>query len=633
MLQRQSCRWALAREAFDNSLADWIALENGAGVAKTHVAIAIVEWKRGNLKAADSATRDALAIADLASLRLTGSFARQAAALIALHFGDFVESAEQLNLARGRNESQNLRSSLLSSEFLGDVHLEQGHAAEALKHYDEVWPKAMALVPKGDIVAELRRRRAECYLLLGRNDEAYAAAKEGLDHCRELGDRYEEAATYRVLALSAAAIGKHDEARQHFTQGFAYYDDIETPYEWGKLWMAYGDWLLGANAGPLSDRSAAREAYLAARDYFSNMGARAKLREAETRLRALDAEVAATATVMTEPESTTTSIARRPQRRPTSQTLLDRRSEGAWHDWYIITRHEPLLNILDRAAKLALSDVPILVTGETGTGKELVAAGIHRASKLAGTYVPLNCAAVPKEMIESELFGHVRGAFSGAIAERQGLVEMAAKGTLFLDEVGEMAEAMQAKLLRFLESGEYRRVGESVHRVAKTRLVAATNVSRDRLEKGEGFRHDLFWRLAQGVLEIPALRHRPGDVPVLVDHFLRIEARKMNKLSLTIGEAAQAELYAYAWPGNVRELVGVVRRAVALAERTIEPEHLDLSSSREVAVTLTEEMAAAERVKLARAMKENGDSPTAAARALGIPRTTLLMKLKRYGMR
>jgi len=565
--------------------------------------------------------------------------------MLALHLGEHEKARAGISKTyQSTRQNPDNRLSLLASEFLGDVHLEQGQAAEALQHYDEVWPKAMALVPKGDIVAELRRRRAECYLLLGRHDEAYAASAEALAHCRELGDRYEEAATYRVMALSAAAVGKADEARQHFIQGFAYYEDIETPYEWGKLWMAYGDWLSGPNAGPHADRAGAREAYLAARDHFSNMGARAKLREADARLAQIEApipssvepatgdrpavEVSATGFAEAPP-----SIIRRARRRPTAKSALDLRSDAAWRDWYLVTRHEPFLDLLDRAAKLAKSEVSILITGETGTGKELIASGMHRFSGLSGAYVPLNCAAVPKEMIESELFGHVRGAFSGAVVERAGLVEMAAKGTLFLDEVGEMSEAMQAKMLRFLESGEYRRVGESTNRHVKTRLIAATNVSRDALAKGDGMRGDLYWRLGQSFLDVPALRHRKGDVPLLLEHFLRLEASKMGKPELTIGDEAMAQLEAHAWPGNIRELIGVMRRAVALADQTIGPEHLDLASASEVAVTLTEELAATERAKLARAMRENQNSPTLAARALGIPRTTLVMKLKRLKLR
>jgi transcriptional regulator with PAS, ATPase and Fis domain len=307
--------------------------------------------------------------------------------------------------------------------------------------------------------------------------------------------------------------------------------------------------------------------------------------------------------------------------------------EWCWQNFGIVTRHEPLLDLLGRAAKLALSDAPILITGETGTGKELVAAGIHRLSKVKGEYVPVNCAAVPKEMIETELFGHARGAFSGAIGDRIGLVEVAAEGTLFLDEVGEMSEPMQAKLLRFLESGEYRRVGESANRRVKERVIGATNVPREELAKGEGFRRDLYWRLAHGVLEVPPLRRRPGDAMLLLDHFLRIESRKMNKPHLAFSAEARSELERYAWPGNVRELMGVVRRAVALAEHTIEREHLELTPSREVANSLTEEIAETERIRIDRAMRENRNSPTAAARALGIPRTTLVMKLKRMKLR
>ena len=561
--------------------------------------------------------------------------------LIRLHAGHFDLAINELAVAQTLNPApDHARASLLTTEYLGDVHLEQGSAAEALKHYDEVWPKAMALVPRGDIVAELRRRRAECYLLLGRDAEAYKAAREALEHCRELGDRYEEAATYRVLALSAGRVGKPDEAQQFFTQGFAYFDDIETPYEWGKLWMSYGDWLSSPDAGHHADRVAAREAYVAAREHFGNMGARAKLREAETRLAKLDESSKPSASAPSPAPSETQpvpskkgAIARSAPRRPSDQSRLDARSEWAWQAFNMVTRHEPLLDLLDRAIKLAPSGAPTLVTGETGTGKELIAAGLHRHSKVTGHYISLNCAAVPKDMIESEMFGHARGAFSGAIVERVGMVEAAADGTLFLDEIGEMSDAMQAKLLRFLESGEFRRVGESMNRHVKTHVVAATNVPRARLAQGDSFRGDLYWRLAQAVLEVPALRHRPGDVRLLIDHFLRLESKKMGKTDLVLTDTARAALERYGWPGNVRELVGVVRRAVALSERSIEISHLELATTRPIAVTLTEELAAAERLRIEHAMRDHGNSPTSAARALGIPRTTLVMKLKRLGIR
>jgi DNA-binding NtrC family response regulator len=643
-LERFRCRWANALDACQSALQIFSKLENRRRVADVTRSMAIVEWKRGHLADALAHAEEGISAAATIELPHVVAFAHELRALILIHLGDFGTARSQLEGIGGLvSIDPHARASLLTTEYLGDVQLEQGKAAEALKHYDEVWPKAMALVPRGDIIAELRRRRAECYLLLGRDADAYKAAREALEHCRELGDRYEEAATYRVLALSAGRMGKPDEAQQHFTQGFAYFDDIETPYEWGKLWMSYGDWLISADAAHHADRVAAREAYVAAREHFGHMGARAKLREAETRLAKLDesskppAQAASPASPAAPPDPASpkkkSAIAPAAPRRPAAQSRLDARSEWAWQAFNMITRHEPLLDLLDRAIKLAPSGAPTLVTGETGTGKELIAAGLHRHSKVTGHYISLNCAAVPKDMIESEMFGHARGAFSGAIVERVGMVEAAADGTLFLDEVGEMSDAMQAKLLRFLESGEFRRVGESMNRHVKTNVVAATNVPRARLAEGGGFRGDLYWRLAQAVLEVPALRHRPGDVRLLIDHFLRLESKKMGKSELVLSDTARTALERYGWPGNVRELVGVVRRAVALAERSIEVSHLDLASTRPVAVTLTEELAAAERLRIEHAMRDHGNSPTSAARALGIPRTTLVMKLKRLGIR
>ncbi|HTO50219.1 MAG TPA: sigma 54-interacting transcriptional regulator, partial [Burkholderiales bacterium] len=313
--------------------------------------------------------------------------------MVQLHGGQF-DQARKL-FTSGVNwdiPKAHSRPSLLTTEFLGDVHLEQGEAAPALQYYDEVWPKALALVPKGDIVAELRRRRAECYLLLGRSEDAYAEARTGLDHCRELGDRYEEAATYRVLALAAAAIGKADEAKQMFEQGFAYYDDIETPYEWGKLWLAYGDWLRGSQAAEYRSEKGALEAYQAARDHFERMGAMAKLAEAQARIATLTPKP-----VATEPAThkTAGSDSRRPPRRPRGATERERQSQWAREAFGIITAHRGVLQVLDEVAKLARSNAPVLVVGESGTGKELVAHGLHRLSARTGSFIPINCGALP----------------------------------------------------------------------------------------------------------------------------------------------------------------------------------------------------------------------------------------------
>jgi transcriptional regulator of acetoin/glycerol metabolism len=383
----------------------------------------------------------------------------------------------------------------------------------------------VALVPKGDIVAELRRRRAECHYLLGDFAKAYAEAKTGLDHCRELGDRYEEAATYRVLALAAAALGKPAEAKQWFEQGFAYYDDIETPYEWGKLWLAYGDWLAGSQAGDYADKRGAIEAYQAARDHFERMGAQAKLAEAEARLTKLvpsppPRAAAERGIEAADPSMPASAEPRRPRRRPRGAVELERRAKWAHEQFGMITRDRVMLRLLEDVAKLARSTTPVLVLGESGTGKELIAHALHRHSARIGSFNPINCGALPREIVESELFGHVAGAFTGATRDKAGLLEVCDGGTVFLDEIAEMAVELQSRLLRFLETGEVRRVGATRPVAVGTRVAAATNRERGALERGEGFRTDLYYRLAHAVVALPPLRRRPEDIELLTECFL-----------------------------------------------------------------------------------------------------------------
>ena len=219
LLERALCRWTGAGEAAEESLS--ISRDEGFSVLECHAlrSVAIVAWKRGETERALRLSRDQLQrAAEIGNGRLQW-FATLLRGMVLLHVGGFDEALRLFELgARWDVPESQSRPSLLTTEFLGDIHLEQGEAVAALRYYDEVWPKALALVPKGDIVAELRRRRAECYHLLGRHEEAYAEAQTGLAHCRELGDRYEEAATYRVLGLTAAAVGEATEAHRWFEQ-------------------------------------------------------------------------------------------------------------------------------------------------------------------------------------------------------------------------------------------------------------------------------------------------------------------------------------------------------------------------------------------------------------------------------
>ena len=551
-----------------------------------------------------------------------------------MHKGDFAGARALFT----RKESWDVpraesRASLLTTEFLGDVHLEQGQGEPALKYYDDVWPKALALVPRGDIVAELRRRRAECYYLMGCWDDALAEAKTGLDHCRELGDRYEEAATYRVLALATAATGNPSGAKRWFDQGFAYYDDIETPYEWGKLWMSYGDWLRGPHAGEFASAAGGLEAYHAARDHFERMGALARLAEAKSRIAAATPGHPPASGPTVRDARSPSSDRTRPPRRPRNSAEIDRRSAWARETFGVVTRSRSVLDLLADVGKLASAGSPMLILGESGTGKELIAQGVHRLSSRRGSFVPINCGALPRDVIESELFGHVAGAFTGATRDKAGLFEVCDHGTVFLDEIAEMSIESQSRLLRFLETGEIRRVGSNKHLAVDTLVVAATNRERAGLERGDGFRTDLYYRLAHAVVVLPPLRRRGDDIDLLVGHFFD-EACRVHQKHVTLSDEARSRLVAYPWPGNIRQLRAVMRRLVILApvDHRISADEVQLDES-DVASTLVEELEQAERRRMNEALAQSGGSRSDAARNLGMARTTFVTKMKRYGIR
>jgi DNA-binding NtrC family response regulator len=231
----------------------------------------------------------------------------------------------------------------------------------------------------------------------------------------------------------------------------------------------------------------------------------------------------------------------------------------------VVTQDEAMRAALDLAARVAPSDASVLVQGESGTGKELIAREIHRLSGRAGQpLVALNCAAVAESLAESELFGHEKGAFTGAASKKMGLVELADSGTLFLDEIGDLAAPLQAKLLRVLESRHFRRVGGVKEFPTNFRLVSATHRSIHKLVEEEAFRGDLFYRINAIVIELPPLRARPGDIALLVSHFLA-ELRPTDGALWTVEPEAMEMLRAYPWPGNVRELRNVIERVVLLA--------------------------------------------------------------------
>jgi two-component system nitrogen regulation response regulator GlnG len=321
--------------------------------------------------------------------------------------------------------------------------------------------------------------------------------------------------------------------------------------------------------------------------------------------------------------------------------------------------------IFKLVGKVAASDLTILIKGESGTGKELLAKAIHYNSRrLARPFVAVNCAAIPRDLLESELFGHEKGAFTGASALRRGKFELADGGTLFLDEIGDMDLGLQAKILRVLQERQYERVGGERPLSADVRVIAATNQDLEAAVVHKGFREDLFYRLNVVTITLPPLRERPEDIPLLTDHFLRVFAEEQGGDAKTVSPEALELILAYNWPGNVRELENAVKRACVLASTSlILPEHLPAALTRAgepgVAPGSTFErtlhkgigaelqrlkqekdgqiyshfLAALERPLLLQLLERTGGNQLRASELLGINRNTLRKKLQELGIR
>ncbi len=307
-------------------------------------------------------------------------------------------------------------------------------------------------------------------------------------------------------------------------------------------------------------------------------------------------------------------------------------------DSVLIGRSKAMTVVFTAVARLAALKTSVLIQGETGTGKELVARAIHEASTRArANYVTVNCASIPEGVLESELFGHVKGAFTGATADRAGLFEAAHKGTIFLDEIGDMPRSVQAKLLRVLESGEVRPVGSTAVLNVDARIVAATHHDLEEACEAGAFRRDLFFRLNAVTIELPPLRERGDDVLLLAKHFVRQHARATERPVPSVSEPALAALGRYAWPGNVRELSHVMERAMALSQSaTLDlvdfPPRIAAAGTRRLPDAVGQRLEDVERAHILAVIKSVDGNRTHAASILGIDRKTLYRKLTRYGI-
>lgn len=312
----------------------------------------------------------------------------------------------------------------------------------------------------------------------------------------------------------------------------------------------------------------------------------------------------------------------------------------------LIGKSPLMIEVYKTVGRAAISESSVVILGESGTGKERIARMIHENSRRKdGNFIPVNCAALTESLLESELFGHVKGAFTGATFQKRGLFEEAGGGTLFLDEVGDMPPSLQVKLLRTLQDGEIKPVGSHEVKRVDVRIIAATHKDIDALVKNGQFRDDLYYRLRVISITVPPLRDRSGDIPELVNHFVLKHARKSEKNISNVSEEAMRCLMAYSWPGNIRELEHAIERAIALASTSIlfpedfppeisqkpdgtpsipltaEPEHQTAKSLDDI-----------EKQHIVSVLREVGFNKADAARVLGIGRVTLYRKAKRYGI-
>jgi formate hydrogenlyase transcriptional activator len=303
----------------------------------------------------------------------------------------------------------------------------------------------------------------------------------------------------------------------------------------------------------------------------------------------------------------------------------------------IIGSSPALEEVLGQVERVAPTDSTALVQGETGTGKELIARAIHNLSSRCGRpFIKLNCAAIPFDLLESELFGHERGAFTGAIAQKIGRFELADKGTLFLDEVGDIPLALQPKLLRVLQEQEFERLGSGRTHQVDVRLVAATHRNLVEMVKRSEFRSDLYYRLNVFPISLPPLRARREDIPALVEHFVEIYARRMSKQIEYISPQTMAALTSYQWPGNIRELQNFIERSLILTSgNVLESPVASLSSAAEAESLGPITLEDAEREHIRKTLEQTRwvvAGPNGAAARLGIKRSTLYFRMQKLGI-
>src|SRR5262245_29734831 len=603
LIHKQLCEWDSALACFRSVLETRQRLGLYSETVIPLLNLGIVHQKMGDWAAADEHYRACETV-----LLQTNNEIMRARAVIGLgnvarlqrRFTD-AETHFLAALERARRNAAN-REEVLALEFLGELDFDRGRPERAVTRYHEAMTLAERSAPEGDLIVEIERRRAEAFIHLNRLDEAERSLDRATRLARLTDDRLEHAIAHRVAGELALARGRRLEARQAWEQAATLLSTCRERYESARVQLLL--------ARSTEDPRAARTHALRACSLFAELGSAHWQEQAESELARLMGPTPVTA----------------PTR---SDSLLGKRHRAPG----LVGSSNAMRTAETLARRAAATELSVLITGETGTGKELVARTIHAQSpRAARPFLAVNCGALRADLALSQLFGHRKGAFTGAHAEGVGLVEAAHGGTLFLDEAGELPLDVQVTLLRFLESGEYLRLGETQVRRADVRIIAATNRVLRGGDAERLFRRDLLYRLNEIEIRLPALRERVEDIVPLARHFLSfyggIEGPRLS-------HDAESLLVSYGWPGNVRELENVMKRLAALHADSGELDAraiLPLLADPPQRANEQADRRANERDEIVAAWRQAHGNKSRLADLLGISRKTLYARLKRLDL-
>ncbi|MCP4572706.1 MAG: tetratricopeptide repeat protein [bacterium] len=601
-------------------------------LSMVHLNLGVTHYKTGDYKTSLDHLNQSLAVGKEGGWIHRQCFANIALGNVRRLQHEFETARRHLHEAYGQAQELGYpREEALALEFLGDVYRDESKYADARRFYDRAQAIAERIAPEGDIAMEVRRRLGECRLGEGDPKSAMNELNRALDLSRTQGDRFEEAATLRVLAQAVLELGDVGSARRWLDQSVAILEEIGAKHELAmsllesaELALIEQERMMSAAAGS----SHLDQAWQQATAALSEL---------------LDVDVA---WWIEKARSLVDRIARlRSARERAESEVAD--AEGSIYDPgdTIIHASGRMRDLLQLTDMFASSLEPVLVTGETGTGKELIARRIHRISGRSGPLVTVNVAAITPSLFEREVFGHVRGAFSGAERDSEGFAARADGGTLFLDEIGDLPPEVQPKLLRLLQEGTYQAVGDPRERRVNIRLVAATNADlAQRVQRGE-FRADLWYRLRILELDLPPVRERREDVLPLLRHFLSMAAGRHVELGDYFDSPSQRAAEDWHWPGNVREIAMAARRAhlerqrsgrvrVVLGEN--DSARLVLCGGPRAAMVATEgglpSHEAVERTRIILTLEDSRGNRREAARRLGIGRSTLYRRMVKLGI-